>query len=645
MLSKYLLYYGTDSPPSRPILLRAGKLTMQFDAGALRYIRYGEIEILRQIYAAVRDQNWGTVPGVLYDLDITQLADAFTIRFRSEHRAGDIAFTWNGTIIATPDNTLTFTFVGEALSSFKRNRIGFCVLHPITCAGERLRIEHGDGHITEGRFPQQIAPYQPFMDIRALHHEAAPDIWIDVRMMGDTFEMEDQRNWIDASYKTYCTPLGLPFPAQIEAGQRIEQSVALRISPTTVGADTSFPAYMAVPLTITLHPEELRPLPAIGLCTTDAVAPLSATEAERLRRLHLAHLRVDLRLNSADWRDRLSHAIAQAHLLNTQLELALHLSDNAETELSELRTKIDALASPIARYLVFHQLEKSTTARWVQMARRILGTTLPIGGGTDAFFTELNRERPPAEILDMVSYSTNPQVHAFDNASLVETLAVLPVTIESCRAFSAGKPISISPLTFKMRWNPNATASDDGSAVQTLPANVDLRQMSLFGAGWTLGSLKWLTTSTLASVTFYQTVGWLGIMEQVEGAPLPEQFPSIAGGVYPMYHVFADVGELASAKVLQTVSSDALRVECLALREDDHLRLLLVNFTPDSQTVTINGINGKFDLKLLDETNGEFAMRAPEAFRSQAGMSFSTADGSLQITLLPYALARLDQTR
>lgn len=27
---------------------------------------------------------------------------------------------------------------------------------------------------------------------------------------GDVFEMEDQRNWTDASYKTYCTPWGCP---------------------------------------------------------------------------------------------------------------------------------------------------------------------------------------------------------------------------------------------------------------------------------------------------------------------------------------------------------------------------------------------------------------------------------------------------
>ena len=39
------------------------------------------------------------------------------------------------------------------------------------------------------------------------------------------FEMEDQRNWTDASYKTYGTPLALPFPAEINVGHKINKAV------------------------------------------------------------------------------------------------------------------------------------------------------------------------------------------------------------------------------------------------------------------------------------------------------------------------------------------------------------------------------------------------------------------------------------
>ena len=43
----------------------------------------------------------------------------------------------------------------------------------------------------------------------------------------------DQRNWTDASYKTYVRPLALPWPYTLAAGSRLEQSVSLTLSGST----------------------------------------------------------------------------------------------------------------------------------------------------------------------------------------------------------------------------------------------------------------------------------------------------------------------------------------------------------------------------------------------------------------------------
>ena len=51
-------------------------------------------------------------------------------------------------------------------------------------------------------------------------------------MEGDAFEMEDQRNWTDASYKTYVRPLALPWGYTLAKGSRHEQSVRLSFSGT-----------------------------------------------------------------------------------------------------------------------------------------------------------------------------------------------------------------------------------------------------------------------------------------------------------------------------------------------------------------------------------------------------------------------------
>src|SRR5204863_6388794 len=99
---------------------------------------------------------------------------------------------------------------------------------------------HVDGTLEKTRFPHYIAPQAlvdrrihpvyPFAELRAMTHEVQPEVWAELRCEGETFEMEDQRNWTDASFKTYGTPLRLPFPAQVEQGTRIAQSITLTLN-------------------------------------------------------------------------------------------------------------------------------------------------------------------------------------------------------------------------------------------------------------------------------------------------------------------------------------------------------------------------------------------------------------------------------
>jgi len=238
-LTESMLRYGKDEPLSAPLSLRAGPLSLRYEAGSLRDIRLGAHEVIHQIYAAVRDHNWGTVPGVLTDVNIDEQPQSLRISFRSEHRRNDIHFVWQGVIAGSADGTLTFSMSGQALSTFKRNRIGFCVLHPMACAGRPCSIEQVNGEKYDSRFPERISPHQPFMNLRAITHEVMPGVRAEVRMEGDVFEMEDQRNWTDASFKTYCTPLGLPFPVTVDAGTKVSQAITVRIIAPALKVDSA----------------------------------------------------------------------------------------------------------------------------------------------------------------------------------------------------------------------------------------------------------------------------------------------------------------------------------------------------------------------------------------------------------------------
>ena len=125
---------------------------------------------------------------------------------------------------------LELRLTGGLRPPFLRNRIGICVLHPIVeCAGKPCRVRHSDGAWKEHSFPRFISPHQPLKDIRALAWSPSERVQANIELEGEVFEMEDQRNWTDASFKTYSTPLELPFPVQLSAGEQIRQRFVLSL--------------------------------------------------------------------------------------------------------------------------------------------------------------------------------------------------------------------------------------------------------------------------------------------------------------------------------------------------------------------------------------------------------------------------------
>lgn len=653
MLPKNVLYYGKPEPSPKKLHLNAGGISLVYEAGDLRYIKLGNREILRRIYVSVRGQNWITVPTVITNVQTEIGKDSFCINCAGENQQGDIDFAWQGKIIGTSEGKITFSIDGIARSTFLRNRLGFCILHPMReCAGQPCTIEKTDGTREQGVFPEAISPRQPFMDIRAITYLVGDGVWVEMRFDGDTFEMEDQRNWTDASFKTYCTPLDLPKPVEVKAGTTISQSVEISLRGDFHNFFQAIQLSSSNPeLTFTLGQEVSGKLPQIGLGVASHGQPLSDRELSQLQALHLSHLRLDLELSQPEYAIKLQRVASEAKALAVSLEIALTLSDHAAQELETLCDLLAIIKPHVSNWLIFHASASSISTQWIELARQYLSPYTPsakIGTGTNAYFVHLNHNRPPLEALDLVCYSVNPQVHAFDNSSLVETLPAQAVTVESARRFAQGLLIAVTPITFKPRFNPNAP-KQNAIAVQPpyqeLPPPVDPRQMSLFGAGWTLGSIKYLAEVGTYSVTYYETTGWRGIMELATGSPCPDQFPSLPNSVFPMYHIFADIGEMVSGEVIPSQSSDPLTIEGFTIQKDGLTRILLANFTNCPQTVLVNQLSAQVSVRYLDETNVLEAMRSPEIFRQQGHKLIQTQLGTLKLDLRPYAIARIDSLK
>lgn len=601
-----------------PIPLRAGPVTMVFDADNvfLRYIRVGPHEVLRGINAPIRDQNWATVAPEVSNLQVDDQGDHFQVSFDVSCIQDDVDFRWHGLITGTAEGEVEFSFDGEAHSTFWRNRIGFCVLHGPSAAGRPWVLETADGETARGEFPVFISPHQPAKNLRAITHEVAPGLLARVEFEGDVFEMEDQRNWTDASFKTYCTPLDLPYPVEVALGTRISQKVRIRLSSEM--PEPLSPADEQVVLTLTDH---VVPLPSIGLQVSSELENLTELQIERLRALHLDHLRVDLRLSNESFVNDLRRATMQADTLGVSMQIGLRLGETPAFD--TLLREIEHLQPPVSYWLVTGGNPDHYQTALAHLASVAGDAKMGVSQVTN--FVDLNRARPEDDSIQAVGFAINPQIHAFDHASIIETLPIHADVVHSARQFVGGRPLVIGPITLAPQLLDGVDQPGGPPAGGPLPTYVDRRQVEPFAAAWTLGSLKYLADAGADSATYFETVGWLGIMDAGEVASRPAAFPSRPDEVYPVYHLLQEVGEFADGQMRRVDTSNDLAAVGLALQQPGRLRVLLGNLTGEHQTVTLRGLGGEpVSVQIL-------------------GADASTVSPELSISLPPYGIARIDR--
>jgi hypothetical protein len=652
-LARAEILLGRDEPGPAPRPLRAGPLRLEFEGTDLRYARAGDTEVLRRVYFALRDRDWNTIPAEVTRQVVERAADSFRIVQDAHHRADGIDFDATTTLEGRPDGTIECSFDGTAHVGFPYCRIGFCILHPVAVtAGRPFRADAPAGAFS-GVIPAEIGPqpevdgcFLPLFDsFSALAVELPRGGEARFEFEGDLFEMEDQRNWTDGSFKTYSPPASLGTPFHAAAGQSFHQRIRFRV----VGGGATVRPRDAAPRRLTIG-GRVAALPAIGFGMSSVSDELTEREAGLLRALRPAHLHADLHLARPAWRAELDRAAAAATAVGCRMELGLFVDDEAEAEFAALAGSVRGL--PVARAIVFHDAEASvasTTARWMTLARAALDDVLPgvlLAGGTTGNFAEINRDRPDPAAYDQLVYAVTPQVHLSDERSLTEGIDAQGDTVRTAATFMGGRPIVISSVTLKPPFN--QAASDPAPATAPtgdLPPEVDPRQPSLFAAAWTIGSIRSLAAAGAASITYYETVGWRGLVESAGGPPVPAAFRSRPGMVFPVYHAFRWLADAAGGDVLATMSDRPLELDGLALRIDGVLRVIVANLTPERLSCRIGPLGPSLmTVRRLNADTARLAWWEPDLLESLPS-AVAVRSGTVDLELDAYEVVRLDEGR
>jgi hypothetical protein len=230
------LIAGRAGAPPAAAALVAGRVAARLEAPDLADVRVAGLEVIRRIGVRVRAPGWGTVAPELAGVEVTGSPGRFGASWAATHRQGQIDFGWRAAVSAGEEE-LVFEMDGAAGSDFDYARIGIVVLHPPEVTAGRPFRARGPAGDLEGRLPRLVGPQlvldgetQPlFPAFHELDIDIGGGLTLTFAFEGDVFEMEDQRNWTDASFKTYSTPVGLPVPHQARAGRPFRQRVRVGI--------------------------------------------------------------------------------------------------------------------------------------------------------------------------------------------------------------------------------------------------------------------------------------------------------------------------------------------------------------------------------------------------------------------------------
>jgi D-apionolactonase len=645
--------YGTEHPDTSQSAARlaAGPLSLELDNGALRYIRLNGIEVLRAIAFLVRDENWGTYAPEISDLQIDQGPDNFRVRYHARCARPGQELSYVASIAGNSDGSLKFAATATAHSDFLTNRTGFVVLHPLKgVAGCAVRVLHVDGSEVVDRFPESVNPVQPFLDIRALSHEVAPGLWATCRMDGDTFEMEDHRNWTDASYKTYVRPLALPWPYTIPAAEEISQAVSLTFNREVERSSTTSSS-APVRIEVGMASAGVMPLIGIGVPAEESAASLAEVELIKAVAPQLLVCQFDPRRGHEAALLRRYKKLAEAIDADVVLEIVLPGVEEPGVEIKRVaeevrrsRLELSAVAvSPAAdlkSVLPGSVGAKAPSLESIYLAARAAFPGIRLGGGMFSFFTELNRKRPPATMLDFVTHTTCPIVHAADDRSVMETLESLPYVVRTARDFIGSKAYRVGPSSIGPRDNPHgATAADNPGNERICLAKMDPRQRGLFGAAWILGYVTALARGGLEAVILGSATGPAGLIYRKADYPQPYYDDLRGPAVHPAFHVVAGLTRAAGRARVDAASSNPGAVECLAHRVNSGLRLWLANLTALEQTLRIDGLPMRNTLVRKLDADAFVAATTNQGTFSEAA---SKSVGAAGVVLGPYAVQCLE---
>ena len=471
----------------------------------LRNIKYNNIEILKLISFLVRDKNWNNYsPEIIktssYNKD-QQLHFEFDLKY------GDVEQLEVNLLLSIGSNSVKLIANGKFLTDFWTNRIGFNLLLPLDgVVNQQVIVSKSDQTTETLKYPLIIQPDQPMVKFNNLSYEMFDSIALNIRFDGIHFEMEDQRNWGDASYKIYSGSLLDPFPYKENKNSAFHQEIEITVREKNNSLET-ISNQNIIPLNI----QEEYAMPKIGIKVDNETNGIDIVNVD-----FVYHL-VDFERNTESKPNFNNLPIYLVALIDHTKKVKDIVKDIKDYILSN-KISVDKILICPKIYLNSFQ----PAGEWPSVPKlgdyykeaKIQLPDVHIFSGMVTNFTELNRKKPDGK-FDGINFSFTPIVHDASDYGVLDTPNSLKYILHSVNNFSKDTPIHIGPMTLGMHFNPyGEKLAANIDQVRLEMTDFDPRHDSLIGLNWTIAVFAETLSKNTKFITIASLKGVHGILTE-----------------------------------------------------------------------------------------------------------------------------------
>ena len=502
--SRSIRLFGTDSRSSRRACCSAGPLTAELEAGNLRYIRFSRRrdDLARSPSSSATRTGAPTIPAIanLESSRNAQTDSASPTAAVAQGRGPGVRLS-SAEIAGAPTDRCASRRRGARGQRFPHQP--HRLRRPASIAGVagQSRRGHRDDHGQRLRNPvprtdrSRAADDEPARD----PHAFAPGAAVECRMEGDTFEMEDQRNWTDASYKTYVRPLALPWPYTL-AERRAARAVrhADRIGRAAAGAERGSEIVRVrvgergrrgAALGLGLDPDDARGragamrngcAPSASRISSAITIRVAATTARRWLASVESCAGARRRRLGSKRRRRRSRASRRRSRRSAETVRRPGLAVPGRAGVARRGSQMHAARQSLAALPAGRRALSCDAAR---LSRRL-------ASAAECSATSPNSTASARRSPSSISSASRPRRSSMraTTGRSPRRWSRSPISRRSVRAIVGGKPYAVGPSAIGMRDNPygQATMPNPDNIRQAMNRN-DPRQRGLLAAAWSLG--------------------------------------------------------------------------------------------------------------------------------------------------------------